>query len=68
MGRRAGHSPRSVLFNYDWMTLVVVLVIVVIGGLYFVTTRPDRKITGAHPPLTEAVTASPAPGSTSAGG
>jgi amino acid transporter len=57
-------SPRSVLFNYDWMTLVVVVVIVVIGALYFVTTRPDHKITRAHPPVSEDVVTSPAAGST----
>jgi amino acid transporter len=61
-------SPRSVLFNYDWMTLVVVLVILIIGALYFVSTRPDRKITRAHPPLSEAVAASPAAGSKPASG
>ena len=48
-------SPRAVLFNYDWMTLVVVLVILVIGVLYFVAARPDHKITRAHPPLPETV-------------
>lgn len=47
------NSPRSVLFNYDWMTLVVVFVIVVIGALYFLVVRPQRNITRAHPPVTE---------------
>jgi amino acid transporter len=53
------NSAKSVLFNYDWITLVVVLVIVVIGGLYFVVIRPQRNITRAHPPVAE-VGAAPA--------
>jgi amino acid transporter len=52
------NSPRSVLFNYDWMTLVVVFVIVVIGALYFLVVRPQRAITQAHPPLAEVAAAS----------
>jgi amino acid transporter len=52
------NSPRSVLFNYDWMTLVVVFVIAVIGALYFLVVRPQRAITRAHPPLAEAAAVS----------
>jgi amino acid transporter len=52
------NSPRSVLFNYDWMTLVVVFVIVVIGALYFLVVRPQRNISRAHPPLAEVAAAS----------
>jgi hypothetical protein len=52
------NSPRSVLFNYDWITLVVVFVIVVIGAIYFLFWRPQRNITRAHPPLVE-VSATP---------
>jgi hypothetical protein len=50
-------SPRSVLFNYDWVTLLVVVIILAIGGIYFFVIRPDRKITAAHPPVNEVETA-----------
>jgi len=42
-------SPKSALFNYDWMTLMVVLLIVVVGALFYFTARPQRKVaaTGA---------------------
>jgi amino acid transporter len=32
------------LFNLDWITLLVMVVIAVIGALYFVLARPDRKV------------------------
>jgi amino acid transporter len=38
------NSPKAVLFNYDWMTLVVMLVIVIIGGIYYLAGRPQRRI------------------------
>jgi amino acid transporter len=41
------NSPRGALFNYDWMTLAVVVVIAVLGILYYLAARPDRKA----PPL-----------------
>ncbi|HEY5988205.1 MAG TPA: amino acid permease [Streptosporangiaceae bacterium] len=53
------NSPKSVLFNYDWMTFIVVLFILVIGALYFFATRPDRSITRAHPPVAEAAATPP---------
>jgi amino acid transporter len=37
-------SPRGILFNYDWITLLVVVVIVVIGAVYYVLGRPARRI------------------------
>ncbi len=37
-------SPRAVLFNYDWITLVVVVVIIVIGAVYYVLGRPAARI------------------------
>jgi hypothetical protein len=37
-------SPRGALFNYDWMTLVVLVGIMVLGGIYFAIARPDRRI------------------------
>jgi amino acid transporter len=42
------------LFNYDWITLVVMVIIAVVGALYFLVARPDRKVQqhleGATPP------------------
>jgi amino acid transporter len=40
-------SPRGALFNLDWITLVVMLVIIVVGGVYFVLARPHRRL-AAH--------------------
>jgi amino acid transporter len=61
------NSAKSVLFNYDWMTLVVVFVIVVIGAIYFLIWRPQRNITRSHPPVNEtAAAASDAGGSPAA--
>ncbi|HEY5222295.1 MAG TPA: amino acid permease [Microbacteriaceae bacterium] len=37
------NSPRGALFNFDWITLVVMLVLLVVGGIYFVIARPDRR-------------------------
>lgn len=37
-------SPRGALFNLDWITLVVMLVIVVVGAIYFVVARPHRRL------------------------
>ena len=43
-------SPRGALFNYDWITLLVVVVIVVIGAVYFLVGRPAQRIArGASP-------------------
>jgi amino acid transporter len=36
-------SGRGVLFNYGWITLIVMFIIVVIGGLYEAFARPDKK-------------------------
>lgn len=60
------NSPKSVLFNYDWMTFIVMLFILVIGALYFLVSRPDRSITRAHPPVAEANTAAEAEANTAA--
>src|SRR4051794_197712 len=38
-------SPRA-FFNLDWITLTVIFVIAVLGALYFVIARPDRKVAG----------------------
>jgi amino acid transporter len=37
-------SPRGALFNYDWITLVVVVIIVAIGALYTLVAHPARRI------------------------
>jgi amino acid transporter len=39
-------SPRGALFNLDWITLVVVLGILVVGAVYFFIARPDRHLAG----------------------
>jgi amino acid transporter len=41
-------SGRGALFNYDWITFVVVLIIVLIGGIYFVLSRPQKRIRSAE--------------------
>ncbi|MGA7987146.1 MAG: amino acid permease [Candidatus Dormiibacterota bacterium] len=37
-------SPRGALFNYDWITLIVVVIIVAIGAVYTVIAHPARRI------------------------
>ena len=32
------------LFNYDWITLLVMVVIAIVGAAYFFAARPDRKV------------------------
>ncbi|HXY85049.1 MAG TPA: amino acid permease [Gaiellaceae bacterium] len=32
------------LFNYDWITLFVMVIIAVVGAIYFFAARPDRKV------------------------
>ncbi|MGA8016534.1 MAG: amino acid permease [Candidatus Dormiibacterota bacterium] len=49
------NSPKGVLFNYDWITLLVVVLIVVVGALYTLAARPARRI-----PTTAALPALPA--------
>jgi amino acid transporter len=39
-------SPRAV-FNIDWITLLVMFVIAVVGAAYFFAARPDRGV-GQH--------------------
>jgi len=36
-------SPRGSLFNFDWITLVVMLVLLLIGAVYYLIARPDRR-------------------------
>src|SRR5262245_36485844 len=37
-------SPRGALFNYGWITLLVIVVIAVVGAAYFLIARPDRGV------------------------
>jgi amino acid transporter len=32
------------LFNYDWITLLVMVIIAAVGALYFFIARPDRRV------------------------
>jgi amino acid transporter len=36
-------SPRSV-FNLDWITLLVILLVAVVGAIYFLAARPDKGV------------------------
>ena len=42
-----GLSSGRALFNLDWITLLVMVVIAVVGAIYFLIARPDRKV-GEH--------------------
>ena len=37
-------SARGALFNYDWMALLVVIVLAVLAVLYYAIARPDRHV------------------------
>jgi amino acid transporter len=41
-----GLTSGRALFNLDWITLSVMVVSAVIGAVYFVIARPDRKLAG----------------------
>ena len=43
------NSPRGALFNYGWMTLVVVVLIAAVGLVYLAVARPYRRAP-AHQP------------------
>jgi amino acid transporter len=36
-------SPRAA-FNLDWITLLVIVIIAVVGAVYYLAARPDRKL------------------------
>ena len=38
------YSARGALFNYGWVTVLVIAVIVIVGALYEVIARPDLRI------------------------
>jgi amino acid transporter len=47
-----GLTSGRALFNYDWITLVVMVIIALVGAIYFVIARPDRNIERhLHDPL-----------------
>jgi amino acid transporter len=56
-----GLTSGRALFNYDWITLMVMVIIAVVGALYFFIARPDRNVQrhleGATPPEVPPVTA-----------
>lgn len=37
-------SPKSVLFNNDWITLLVIVLIVVVGALFYFAAHPQRRV------------------------
>lgn len=37
-------SPKGILFNFDWMTLMVVVLIAVIGAIYYVVSKPQERV------------------------
>jgi amino acid transporter len=41
----SGVSSGKGLFNYDWMTLVIMVGIVVVGAIYYAIARPGLRIT-----------------------
>ncbi len=41
-------SPKGELFNYDWMTLIVVLFICLIGALYYFAAKPQLRVGAAR--------------------
>jgi amino acid transporter len=42
-----GLTSGRALFNLDWITLLVMFIIAVVGAAYFLAARPDRKV-GQH--------------------
>jgi amino acid transporter len=39
-----GLTSGRALFNYDWITLVVMVIIALVGAIYFFIARPDRSV------------------------
>jgi len=37
-------SPRGALYNFDWLALLVIVLIVLIGAVYYLAARPQRHI------------------------
>lgn len=40
-------SPRGLLFNFDWITLMVMIVLLAVGAVYFLAARPYRRLAPA---------------------
>jgi hypothetical protein len=40
----SGLSSSREFFNYDWITLAVIVIIAVLGALYLFLGRPDRNV------------------------
>jgi hypothetical protein len=40
----SGLSSARAIFNIDWITLFVIFIIAVVGGLYLLIGRPDRNV------------------------
>jgi amino acid transporter len=39
-------SPKGALFNYDWMTLTVMVLIALIGAIYYLSSKPQERVAG----------------------
>jgi amino acid transporter len=57
----SGLTSARAFFNIDWITLFVIVIIAVVGGLYLLIGRPDRNVqrhleSGAPPPEVPPVT------------
>lgn len=48
-------SPRGSLFNFDWITLMVMVALLALGGIYYVTARPHRRLGTSPEPTPAAV-------------
>ena len=53
-------SPKGALFNYDWLTLLVMLGILLIGAVYYFLAHPEARI-GRSPDAGAAGPGEPAP-------
>jgi amino acid transporter len=54
-------SPKSVLFNNDWITLLVIVLIVVIGALFYFVAHPQRRVAAGADTQLAAEAAKPSP-------
>jgi len=55
-------SPRGALFNYDWMTLLVVVLVGVVGLIYYLIGRPALRVGRYIVPRDDTIAAQPAGG------
>ena len=37
-------SPRGALFNFDWMTIGIMLLIAILGGVYYLVSKPQERV------------------------